>query len=153
MTTTGTRASTAMTEHRRLHVGAFLGLSVGAYALSLAGVTALQAGAEAAIADDRVPTEQAIAALALQHGSLEDDAHRAALAYERATQAYGRVGDSLADVETRLADLTTVIAAVDGAARALPAHAPLPQVTRTVTTTRVKAKPAPAHATTAASGG
>lgn len=139
-----------MTERRRpLHVGVFLGLSAGAYALSLAGVTALQAQTEAATTADRSPAAEALAGLAAQHDSLEADAMRAGFAYERATGAYDRVGQALADVETQLGQLATIVQAVDGAARALPNRVALPAVSRTVT----RSRPATVHATTAASGG
>ena len=139
-----------MTERRRpLHIGVFLGLSAGAYALSLAGVTALQAQAEAATAADRNPTAQALAGLAAQHDSLEADALRASRAYERATSAYDRVSQAQADAEIQLGQLATIVKAVDGAARALPSRVALPAVTRTVT----RSRPAIVHATTAASGG
>lgn len=139
-----------MTEPRRpLHVGAFLGLSAGAYALSLAAVTALQARSEAAVIADRGPTAQAIGELTRRNDGLEADARHAGLAYERATGAYDRVGQSLADVEAGLGELATIVEAVDGAARSLPDHVALPRVSRTVRSVR----PAPVHATTSASGG
>lgn len=139
-----------MTDARRpVHVGVFLGLSAGAYALSLAGVTALQAQSEAAIAADRVPTAEAISQLAAQNDSLEADAGRARLTYDRAMGAYDRVGQTLAEVEGRLGELAKTVEAVDGAARALPDRVALPQVSRTVTSI----KSPTVHATTSASGG
>lgn len=139
-----------MTDARRpVHVGVFLGLSAGAYALSLAGVTALQAQSEAAIAADRVPTAEAISQLAAQNDSLEADARRARLTYDRAMGAYDRVGQTLAEVEGRLGELAKTVEAVDGAARALPDRVALPKVSRTVTSI----KSPTVHATTSASGG
>jgi hypothetical protein len=139
-----------MTDARRpVHVGVFLGLSAGAYALSLAGVTALQAQSEAAIAADRVPTAEAISQLAAQNDSLEASARRARLTYDRAMGAYDRVGQTLAEVEDRLGELAKTVEAVDGAVRALPDRVALPQVSRTVTSI----KSPTVHATTSASGG
>jgi len=139
-----------MTDARRpLHVGAFIGLSAGAYALSLAAVTAIQAQSDATIAADRAPTEQAIAEVAAQNDSLEADASRAGRTYERATSAYDLASRTLADVEAQLAGLAKVAGAVDGAARSLPDHVALPQVTRSVARVRQPV----VHATTAASGG
>lgn len=138
-----------MTDARRPHhVAVFLGLSAGAYALSLAAVTALQARSEAAVAADRAPTARAIDMLAAQHDSLEADARRAGLTYGQAAGAYDRVGQAMADVEAQLAGLATIVADVDGAARALPDHVALPRISRTVSTVRPTV-----HATTAASGG
>lgn len=134
---------------RPLHVGVFVGLSAGIYALSLAGVTAIQAQSEAAIAADRVPTADAIARLAAQNDSLEANARRAGRAYERAVGAYDRVGQAMAEVEGRLGELATTVRAVDGASRALPDRVALPRVNRTATTI----KSPTVHATTSASGG
>lgn len=139
-----------MTEARRpLHVGVFLGLSAGAYAISLAAVTAFQAQSEVAVAADRAPTTQAIAELAAQHDSLESKTRSAGRTYDRATDAYDRVGRTLVDVESQLASLAAVVGAVDGAAKALPDRVALPRINRAVTTV---SRPT-VHATTAASGG
>ncbi len=139
-----------MTESRRpLHLGVFIGLSAGAYALSLAAVTALQAQSEARVAADRAPTEQAIADLATRNDRLEAAAAGAGRTYERATNTYDLASRTLADLETRLAGLAQVVGAVEGASRSLPDHVALPRVIRTVSSVR----PPSVHATTAASGG
>jgi hypothetical protein len=139
-----------MTDPRRpLHIGVFVGLSGGVYALSLAGVTVLQSRTEAAIAADRVPTADAISQLAAQGDSLEANARRARLAYSDAMGAYDRVGQALAEVEGRLGELAKTVQAVDGASRALPDRVALPRVNRTATTIRIPT----VHATTSASGG
>ena len=139
-----------MTDRRwPLHIGVFLGVSAGAYALSLAGVTALQARSEAATVADRGPTAEAIARLAARNDSLEATALNAGQTYERATGSYDRLAQAMPDVEIQLGDLARIVEAVDGAARALPDRVALPPVSRTVT----RAKPATVHATTAASGG
>ncbi len=139
-----------MTDRRRpLHIGVFLGVSAGAYALGLAAVTALQARSEAATVADRAPTEQAIASLATRNDSLEAAALGAVETYEQATGSYDRLGQVMADMEAQLGDLALIVEAVEGAARALPARVALPPVSRTVT----RARPVTVHATTAASGG
>jgi hypothetical protein len=139
-----------MTDARHpLHVGVYVGLSAGVYALSLAGVTALQARSEAAIAADRLPTAYAISQLAAQNDSLEANARRAGLAYGRAVGAYDRVGQAMAEIEGRLGELAETVQAVEGASRALPDRVAVPRVNRTVTTI----KSPTVHATTSASGG
>jgi hypothetical protein len=139
-----------MTDARRpLHVGGFAGLSACVYAVSLAGVTALQAQSEVAIAADRVPTAVAISHLAAQNDWLEANALRSGLAYVRAMGAYDRVGQTMAEVEGRLGELAKTVQAVDGASRALPDRVALPRVNRTVPTI----KSPTVHATTSASGG
>lgn len=139
-----------MTEVRRpLHVIVYLGLSAGAYAVSLAAVTALQAQSEAAVVTDRAPTAQAIAGLSAANDRLETRARLVGLTYERATGAYDRVGQTLADVEAQLAGLADLVGDVNGASVALPDRVALPRLTRTVTPV---SQPT-VHATTAASGG
>jgi hypothetical protein len=139
-----------MTERRQpLHLAVFLGLSAGAYAVSLAGVTALQARSEAAILADRGPTTQAIDRISAAHDRLEGRADRVAAAFARAAGGYDAVGQGLVEVEANLSALADVVGSIDGAARALPARAALPTVSRSVTAV---ARPA-VHATTAASGG
>jgi hypothetical protein len=139
-----------VTDARRLlHVGVFIGLSAGVYALSLAWVTALQAQTEVAIAADRVPTADAISQLAAQNDALAANARGAGLAYDRAMGTYDHVGQTMAEVEGRLGELAKTVQAVDGASRALPYRVALPRVNRTVTTI----KSPTVHATTSASGG
>ncbi len=139
-----------MTDSRRpLHVAIFLGVSAGAYAVSLAGVTALQAQSEAAVLVERVPTAQEIAEIGARHDVLETSAERAAAAYARAASAYDTVGKTLADVETRLTGLADVVGTIQGAAQSLPSRVALPRVSRPATAV---SRPT-VHATTAASGG
>jgi len=130
-------------------VAVFLGLSAGAYAVSLAGVTALQAQSEAAVFGDRTPTAEVIAQISAAHDSLEARADRAAAAYARAAGGYDSIGQGLVDVEARLAGLADVVGSIEGAARSLPARVALPSVSRSVAAV---ARPT-VHATTAASGG
>jgi hypothetical protein len=139
-----------MTETRRpLHVGAFLGLSAGAYAISLAAVTALQVQSESAVMVDRGPTAQAIEQLSASNDRLASRTQQVGRTYDQATGAYDQVGRTLADIEAQLAALADVVGAVDGAALALPDRVALPRVTRPVTPV---SRPT-VHATTAASGG
>jgi hypothetical protein len=139
-----------MTEARRpLHVGAFLGLSAGAYAISLAAVTALQVQSESAVMVDRAPTTQAIEQLSASNDRLESRTQQVGRTYDHATGAYEQVGRTLADIEAQLAALADVVGAVDGAALALPDRVALPRVSRPATPV---SRPT-VHATTAASGG
>jgi hypothetical protein len=139
-----------MTDSRRpLHVGTFIGLSTGAYALSLALVTALQAQADANVLADRGPTAVAIGGLSAQHDALETDTRRALVVYDESARAYTRLDGALATVESQLAGLAEVVGKVEGAARALPDHVALPRIGKI--TPRIAAPKV--HATTAASGG
>lgn len=138
-----------MTDTRRpLHIGVFLGLSTTAYALSLAGVTALQSGSEAASMADRAPTRTAISALTAQNDALEATARDAGAAFDRANGAYDRVGRTIAEVEAQMASLAGAVGKVNGAAKALPGRVALPTVGRAPASAKAPA----VHATTGASG-
>ena len=86
-----------MTEGRRsavsvpAHLGVILGLSTGAYALTLAAVTGLQSSAEAATRMGRAPTMAAIDAMAADHDRLTARLDAARAAYEAAAGVYGIV--------------------------------------------------------------
>ena len=131
------------------HVGVLLGLSTGAYALSLAFVSGQQASAEAATAAQRAPALATIDALDRGHAGIEADLRAARSAYENAAAAYAATGTGFQDLEGRLADLAAAVAKVNGTAASMPTAVRLPAVSRSVA-----AAPAPAvNATTGASGG
>jgi hypothetical protein len=139
-----------MTDRRLpLHIGTFLGVSAGAYALSLVAVTAFQAGSDSAVIATRAPTVQVLAELDAKNESLLNDARRARLAYGQAMTTYRRLGTTLADVDDQIAKLAQTVEKVDGLARALPDHVALPAINRTVRTVTAPT----VHATTGASGG
>lgn len=143
-----------MTELRRMlalpaHVGVMLGLSTGAYAALLAGVTLEQSRVEAERTTDRAPIVGGIAALTADHDLLGRALDDARARYEAAAGTYADLGIGIAGLEARIADLSAAVADIEGAAAALPASAPMPAVTRSV----ARVAPAPAHATTGASGG
>jgi hypothetical protein len=139
-----------MTDARRpAHLAVLLGASAGIYAVSLAGVTALQSATDQALIDERAPLGAATSTLAGGHDAVETDLERAARAYGDAAAGYDRLGPRLDAMESSLDALAGTVSQVSGAAQALPGRVALPVVTRTVTT-----KVAPVtHATTGASGG
>jgi hypothetical protein len=140
-----------MTERRRpYHLGVFLGLSAGAYAACLAGVTALQADADAQLAAARQPGFAAAARLSIANDELAARLDAVATAYSEAAQHYDRVGAGLSDFEAELQRLAAIVSSVQGAAQALPNRVALPSVSRTITRTVVSAPTT--HATTGASG-
>ena len=61
-----TVARPAAATRRPIHVVVAVGLTAGLYAVSLAGVTALQAMSDARLAEDRAPAADAIARLKRQ---------------------------------------------------------------------------------------
>lgn len=139
-----------MTDARRpIHLVVLLGATAGIYAVSLAGVTALQSAADRALIDDGAPLDATTSSLSAGHDAFENDLARAARAYGDAAAGYDRLAPRLDELEISLDTLAGTVAKVSGAAKALPARVALPTVTRTVTT-----RTAPAtHATTGASGG
>jgi len=141
----------AAVTRRPLHVAVAVGVTAGLYAVSLAGVTALQAGTDARLAADRAPAAAAIAALRETHDATEADLTRIEAAYASAAAAYQAAVDAIGGHETALIDLGKRVAAVEGSAAALkvPTIPRLPSVstTRTVYVSRPST-----HACTTASG-
>ena len=127
-----------------------MGLSAGAYALSLAGVTALQSSSEAALAADRAPALAVIEAAQRDHGALEARLESARSAYEAAAAAYASTGAGFADMEARLKDLAKAMTELNGSAATLPSGVKLPSVSRSAGSA---AAAPPVQATTTASGG
>lgn len=130
------------------HVGILVGLSTGAYALSLAAVTGLQSGTETAIRAEREPVAAAIGNLKAQHDRLDADLMAAKTVYEVAAGTYAQSGASFQEMEARLGDLAVAVAAINGSAAALPGSVRMPAVSGTV---RTASAPGVA-ATTKASG-
>lgn len=142
----------AMTETRRpVHLAVLIGVSASAYAVSLAGVTALQSATDTRIAAERAPAGHAADVLARDHDALEASLGEANQAYQRAADRYTALGPRMVDMEASLATLGKRVSKVTGAANALPGHISLPTIstsTRYVTRTQTKV----VHATSGASG-
>ncbi|MBI3752205.1 MAG: hypothetical protein HY263_11195 [Chloroflexi bacterium] len=130
------------------HIGVFLGASTAAYAVTLAGVTALQAQSEAALVADRAPVVAGVDAIAARNAQLAAALSAAGADYQAATDAYVADGGRLADLEQALAALATKVATIDGVSRSLPTSVNLPKVVRRVTTSTAPAT----SSTTGASG-
>ncbi len=98
---TSTRAE--MTETRRpVHLAVLVGVSAGAYAASLAGVTALQSATDARIAAERAPAKHAVDVMAGGADELETSLDAATHAYTVAAGRYARLAPQLTDMETSL---------------------------------------------------
>lgn len=144
-----------MTEVRRAglsvpaHVGVLVGLSTGAYALTLAAVTGFQSSAETASRAERAPTIAAIGEMVAARDSLQDRLDQARAAYEAAAGGYSSAGLEIAGLEARLAELAAAVTEVSGAASSLPSSVKLPRVSGSVATVRAPV----IQATTGASGG
>ncbi|MGZ6343159.1 MAG: hypothetical protein ACXWOT_09125 [Candidatus Limnocylindrales bacterium] len=128
---------------RPYHIPVTIGLSAGLYAASLAGVTALQAAQDAAVAAQRDPAAAAIAQLQAHNDGLSQDLIKAGDAFDAAAGRYDAASQRLASLEQQLGR----IAAAVGAVRSGSSAAKLPSVGRSNV-----AAPPPVSATTGASG-
>lgn len=141
-------ARRAVEARRPYHVGVFLGLSAAAYAVSLAGVTALQSSSEQALAAAQAPSIAALQAVTAGHDDLERQLAAGGAAYEAAAGGYQRASDSLGSLEQELEGLSASVGKVTGVASALPNRVALPSLPKMAP---IAAAPA-VHATTTASG-
>jgi len=138
---------------RPVHLAVMTGAAAGIYAVSLAGVTALQASTDADLAAARQPVASAIAEQRALHDRLDIAVARAADGYAEAAAAYAAILETLGAHETDLAALREAIGAAEGSAAGLsvPARAALPTIRSTAGVSRA---PRPAtNATSGASGG
>jgi hypothetical protein len=108
--------------------GLLIGASAAVYAVTLAGVSFLQADSDAALVARRQPYTEALAAARSSNDTLEAallkaDAEARALAAD-----YGAVGEDVAGYQARLDDLAALVAEVQGSAAALPTRISLPSV-------------------------
>ncbi len=128
------------------HIGVMLGVSTAAYAVTLAGVTGLQAASETSQIADRAPVVAGLQDLHARNGQLARDLAASANEYQMEATAYQGVGPRLADLETALAGLATSVKSIDGVSRSLPSHVSLPTISR------VSGPAAAAPATSATTG-
>ena len=132
-------ARPAVAARRPVHVVVTVGMTAGLYAISLAGVTALQAGTDARLAADRAPAAAAVAELRGTHDALEAQLTQLEASYADAAASYAEIAAAIGAHEASLAGLGKQVAAVEGSASSLrvPTLASLPSVSsRTVYVSR-----------------
>ncbi len=114
-----TAAAGAGGPRRPMHVAVAIGISAGVYAVSLAGVTGLQATSDARIAADRAPAADAVAKLKASHDSM--DAGLASLdgKYTDAASSYTAITKRIAGNEKALSQLGKQVKAAEGSASSL----------------------------------
>ena len=138
-----------MTDDRRpIHLAVLLGVSAGAYAVTLAGVTGLQAATDAHVRAQRSPIDLAAMVMADDRVALEAATEAAARRYAVLADRYRRSGLAIEGMEVALDELTLRAGAVAESAASLPTRFALPSV-------RSAPRPASApatQATTRASG-
>jgi hypothetical protein len=141
-----------VTDARRpLHLAVMIGASTALYAVSMAGVTAIQSNNDRTLIMRQTPAEDAAARLHAGHDQLEAQINQAADAYGRAAGGYDALTPRLGDMEDSLGNLAGRVQTVSGAAQALPGRISLPPISRSVVRTVTTSKPA-TSTTTGASG-
>jgi hypothetical protein len=109
--------------------GMLLGVSAAVYAVSLAGVSALQASSDAQLAAQRQPALDAVAAARSTNDALEAALARAGADAQAAASAYDAAGNDIAAYQARVDELAALVADVQGSAASLPSRISLPKVT------------------------
>jgi hypothetical protein len=134
--------------------GMLIGVSAAVYAVTLAGVSVLQADSEAALSARRQPYVEALAAARSANDSLEASLLKVEAGARALAADYAAVGEDIAGYQARLDELAALVAEVQGTAAALPTRISLPAVTvRSAGSSGGGSSKAPAaKATTRASG-
>ncbi|OGO57244.1 MAG: hypothetical protein A2V84_02230 [Chloroflexi bacterium RBG_16_70_13] len=136
------------------HIGVAIGLSTGAYALSLAAVTNLQIDHDRELIDDRRPVQDAIALLGAYHGRMAAELEEARTQYESGSQDYGVLTARLAELRADLERLGLDVGSIEGMTGLLPSQIRLPSVPSIVAPPAPNPlTPPPTHGKTGASGG
>ena len=109
--------------------GMLIGASAAIYAVTLAGVSVLQADSDAALAASRQPYLDALAAARSANDSLEAAIVKADGAAQALAKDYTAAGQDVTAYQARLDELAALVAEVQGSAAALPTRISLPTVT------------------------
>ena len=126
-----TKAATRVAEARRpVHLAVVVGLSASAYAVSLAGVTSLQATGDRDLAVANAPAIDALATLTVEHDRLEARLTSAGATYGTTAAAYSDITDRLARLEDRLGKLAGQVSKVEGSASWVAPSVRMPSVSR-----------------------
>ena len=104
---------------RPIHVVVAVGMTAGLYAISLAGVAALQSASDLQLAADRAPAADAVAGLKSAHDAIEASLGTLNGTYARAADAYQGIAKAIVGHEQALAALGQQVQAVAGSAAAL----------------------------------
>ena len=109
--------------------GMLLGALAAIYAVTLAGISGLQAESEAAVAVARAPYLQDLAATRAANDAMQARIDKADAEIRALVATYGDVGSNVTTFQARLDSLAALVADVQGSAAALPARIKLPSVT------------------------
>jgi hypothetical protein len=109
--------------------GMLVGASAAVYALTLAGISGLQAEADATVAAARAPYQDVLLQTRAANDDLEARILKANAEFGALVATYGQVGTNVEAYEARLDSLAALVAEVQGTAAALPTRIKLPTVT------------------------
>jgi hypothetical protein len=109
--------------------GMLVGASAAVYALTLAGISGLQAETDASVAAARAPYQDVVAQTRAANDALEARIAKANAEVGALVGIYGKVGTNVEAYQARLDSLAALVAEVQGSAAALPTRIKLPTVT------------------------
>lgn len=122
---TSERPKPATPEPKRpYHVGVALGLTTGAYALSLMAASTLQIQHDRTLIADRDPMQAAITLLGSHHDEMEPRLEAARTRYSDGTDGYGALATRLDALRERLAKMDKTVAAIERDSGTLAAKVP-----------------------------
>jgi hypothetical protein len=134
-----------------LHVPLLAAASMGIYAVTLSGVTYLQAQHDRAVAAQQQPLLDAAARAAVERSLTQTAIRRAADALQAASDRYATTAEASTQLDAALAALAAQVSETTGAAARLPTSVALPAAPARVVIQAAAAAPA-VQATTGASG-
>lgn len=143
-----------MTDVRRAaHLAIMAGLSVGAYASSLAWVTAWQSANDANLTLARSPAARAVDDLTRSHDALEATITDASRSYTLTADGYDALVPRLETTEAALDKLAKAVNQVTGGVGNLPSHVSLPKIKPAAPAPAApRATKPPSHGSTGGSG-
>ncbi len=108
--------------------GMLLGASAAIYAVTLAGVSGLQAGSDAEATARHQPYLETLATVRAANDQLQTAVTAADAQAQALGELYARTGDTVTAYEARLDALASLVAEVQGSAASLPSRLSLPAV-------------------------
>lgn len=118
-------ARSATSEPRKpYHLGVAIGVTTGAYALSLLATSSLQIQHDRALIADRHPVVSAIDVLGSHHDEMESRLEWARARYTLGADGYGALIARLDTMHERLAKMDRTVAGIERASGALAARIP-----------------------------
>ena len=145
-------AGRAAEARQPVHLTVLVGLTAGAYAAALAGVTALQAVADRDLAASNAPAADVLTMLTIEHDRLEARLTTAGSTYGTAAAAYSDITDQLALLEDKLGKLAAQVKKVEGSASWVPPVVRMPSVSRGAPQTSGRATRPASNGSSGASG-